>query len=106
MTEIDIARQFSKAPGGRFRDDGKASGQEFRESFLEPLFADATGQDKIRVILDGSYGYPTSFLEEAFGGLARKFGAARVLARLDFISTEEPLLIDEIRSYIQTAEAT
>jgi hypothetical protein len=104
MNEINIAQDFSKAPGGRFREDGKASGQEFRERFLEPLFAEGATQDSIRILLDGSYGYPTSFLEEAFGGLARRFGSAKVMSRLEFVSVEEPLLIDEIKSYILNAE--
>lgn len=100
MHEINIARDFSRAPGGRFKTDGEASGEDFRERFLEPLFKLQSGLDKICIVLDGSYGYPTSFLEEAFGGLARKFGAARVLAMFDFVSKEEPMLVEEIKDYI------
>jgi hypothetical protein len=56
--------------------------------------------DTITINLDGTEGYPTSFLEEAFGGLAREFGADLVLGRLQFVSLEEPNLLDEIRGYI------
>lgn len=65
VTEINIARDFSKVPVGRFRTDGPNSGQRFREDFLIP------GLEKgdVVVILDGTEGYPSSFIEEAFGGL-------------------------------------
>ena len=32
--------------------------------------------------LDDTYGYPSSFREEAFGGLARKFGTEKVLQKM------------------------
>ena len=103
MATINIAKDFSNAPGARHRDRGKNSGQEFREDFLEKFFTD--GSSEIVVLeLDGTYGYPVSFLEEVFGGLARIYGSEAVLKRLQFISDEEPLLINEIISYISDAE--
>ena len=48
-------------------------------------------------------GFATSFLEEAFGGLARKYGGERCLKRLEFVSDEDPLLIKEITNYIKEA---
>ena len=53
------------------------------------------------IILDGGFGYAPSFLEEAFGGLAREFGVKEVLDTLEFISDDEPSLISEIKGYIQ-----
>lgn len=101
MKTIDIAREFSKTPGGRYKVDGQDSGEEFLEKFLVPLFADDKANETIRIVLDGSYGYPSSFLEEAFGGLARRFGVGRVLKMLEFVSNEEPMLVEEIRNYIE-----
>ena len=49
------------------------------------------------------YGYPTSFLEEDFGGLDRKYDPNDVLQMLFFISDDEPSLIEEIESYIKNA---
>lgn len=98
--EINIAKDFSDSPGGRAKDGGDFSGEEFRVNFLEKYFEDPSDDTKIRIILDGSYGYPTSFLEECFGGLARKYSKKRVLDKLVFISEDEPLLIEEIKSYI------
>jgi hypothetical protein len=97
---INIAKDFIDAPGGRSKKDGSFSGEEFRENFLDQHFNDASKNYKIIIILDGAYGYATSFLEEAFGGLARKYGKDKVNSRLEFISKEEPLLIEEIQSYI------
>ena len=98
---IRIATDFSETPGARYRIEGDFSGEEFRESLLEPRFLEAKSKgEQLTIDLDGGYGYPTSFLEEAFGGLAREYGAAIVVATLVFISRDEPSLIDEIQEYI------
>jgi hypothetical protein len=100
MITINIAKEFAIATGGREKSDGEYSGEQFREEFLEKHFKDSQSKEKITIILDGTYGYSTSFLEEAFGGLARLYGKNEVLERLEFVSEEEPLLIEEIQSYI------
>ena len=104
MATINIAKDFVTTPGARYKADGSFSGEEFREKFLEPYFQDPKDYSKIVVILDGTEGYATSFLEEAFGGLARKYGKHRCLERLDFISNEDKLLVDEIRMYIENCD--
>lgn len=98
---IRIATDFTETPGARYRSEGDFSGEEFRDSILEPKFLEAKNKgEQLTIDLDGGYGYPTSFLEEAFGGLARKYGAASVLDTLVFVSRDEPSLIDEIHEYI------
>ena len=67
-TMISVARDFSKYPAGRFRQDGKFTGEAFREDFLLP----ALKKGDVEVDLDGTLGYGSSFLEEAFGGLVRE----------------------------------
>jgi hypothetical protein len=67
-TEIKIARDFSTKPVGRYRADGPHTGEAFREDILIPALEKG---DNVVVILDGTEGYPSSFLEEAFGGLVR-----------------------------------
>lgn len=103
MRTINIAKDFTKSPGARFKTDGPHSGEEFREKYLEEYFIDEKNNERIRIILDGTDGYGTSFLEEAFGGLARKYGKERCLRRLEFVSNEESILIDEIKQYIKEA---
>lgn len=102
---IDISKDFSETPGARYRNEGDYSGEEFRETILEPSFLKAKeNKEKLIINLDGGYGYPTSFLEEAFGGLARIYGAKDVLEIIDFKSEDEPSLIGEILGYISQSK--
>ena len=104
MHVINIAEQYTKTPGARHKVDGPFSGEDFRENYLENYFNDQSDDSTIRIILDGTAGYGTSFLEEAFGGLARKYGKDNCLKRLEFISNEDKLLIEEIKGYIENAK--
>lgn len=65
---INIARDFSPFPAGRIISDGPNSGQKFRQTLLEPALEK---HSLVEVQLDGVKGYPSSFTEEAFGGLVR-----------------------------------
>ncbi|KGO78681.1 hypothetical protein Q762_15035 [Flavobacterium cauense R2A-7] len=107
MKEIIVnVKEFSITPGSRYRDEGEKahSGQEFREVFLEPLFEDKDNDSSIIIVnLDGTIGYGTSWLEEVFGGLARKYGNDLVYSKIHLISNEEPYLIDDIKEYIKNA---
>ncbi len=101
-----FVKTFSITPGSRYKEEGKKahSGEEFREKFLEPNFSTAEKNNiKLIVNLDGTIGYGTSWLEEVFGGLARKFGNDKVLNRIKFISEEEPYLVEDIKQYIKDA---
>jgi len=98
---ITIASDFTDTPGGRHVKDGKYSGEEFRKDILEPAFESTLSGDYITIDFDGTYGYATSFLDEAFGGLARKYGAKKVLEKLKFISNEEPDLPDRVSKYMR-----
>lgn len=105
MIIINIAKDFSETPGPRYKKDGSFSGEEFREVFLVPKFEEAIRKkENISIDLDGGYGYPSSFLEEAFGGLARKYSKEEVLNIFNFISTEEPSLVEVIIKYIRKAK--
>lgn len=99
---INIAKDFTETPGARYYTDGNFPGEEFRDKFLKNIFNE---YDKIIINLDGTEGYPTSFSEEAFGGLARIYPIEEVLKKLVFISNEEPDLINEIQQYIKNARS-
>ena len=104
MTLI-IATEYSKFPGPRFKHEGNYSAEEFRNNLLEPRFKEAQeSRKKLLVDLDGGYGYATSFLEEAFGGLARIYGPDVVLRILRFRSNDEPYLVDDVKRYIVEAK--
>ena len=83
---IRIAEQFSEFPGGRYPRDGKGNGTDFREKFLVPVLRE---ESTATVVLDGTRGYPSSFLEEAFGGLIRKgYDSGKVKAAFKFVADE------------------
>ena len=101
--KINIAKDFSDAPGGRNISDGEYSGEKFRKDLLESAFE--KNDEIIKVELDGTFGYPPSFLEEAFGGLVRtnRWTEDEILKRLDFVSNEDSSLPETIRNYIRNA---
>ena len=100
--EINIAKDYTKTPGGRYIIEGEFSGEHFRTTILKPTFERAIAEgNTIVVILDGGYGYPPSFLEEAFGGLVRETKDSRV-AQIEIVSDEEPGQIDKIKGYINS----
>ena len=98
---IRVAEEFSKTPGARKKSEGPFSGEEFRELFLVPALVHTHHKLTIEIQLDGSAGYAGSFIEEAFGGLARMYGANHVLQRMAFISQEDPELVVEIIGCIE-----
>ena len=98
--KIKVVEIFSEIPGARFKTDGPHSGELFRERHLRPAFEKLKESEKLLIDFDGAYGFPTSFLEEAFGGLARQFGIEAVLKKLEFKCDEEPNLIEEVIGYI------
>lgn len=72
MNEFHVATDFSPYLGGRYRDDGEFSGEEFRDEHLLVLVENAIQSGRtIKIDFDGVLGMPTSFLEEAFGGMMR-----------------------------------
>ena len=103
--EISIATDFSRTPGARHASEGKFPGDEFRDKILYPKYCEAVEKhEKLKIKLDGCYGYATSFLEEAFGGLVRKIHKKGILDTIEIISDEDESLIDLIQQYISDAE--
>ena len=106
MIIINVAEDFSRFPGARYPEEGDFSGEEFRKEILVPKLKEALEKGcHLRVVLDGSAGYSTAFLEEAFGGLVREdnFTSAQ-LGIIEFVSEEDPTYIDDIKTYIEDAE--
>lgn len=101
---LKVSRDFTDTPGPRRRDEGDFSGEEFLEKKLKPKYLEAF-EKKVKLIidLDDVEGYGTSFLESAFGGLARIYEPKEVLNTLEIVSKDEPLLKQEIENYIKSA---
>jgi len=102
---INIAEDFSRCPGARYPSEGDFSGEEFRNNYLKPTIEEALKKgQRVRIILDGSAGYSTAFLEEAFGGLVREDGfTPDQLEIIDYVSDEDTTYIDDIKTYIKDA---
>lgn len=62
MKRINIGKDFSDTPWGRYHDDGPVSGERFREEFLKPALKEG---EKVCVSIDDAEGYGSSFLDEA-----------------------------------------
>jgi hypothetical protein len=105
IIRIEVSRDFSRTPGARYKEHGQFSGEEFREEHLLPALEKCAPDGIVEVVLDGTAGYATSFLEEAFGGFARKLGKDICLRRLRLIADENPKLVGEIWSHIEDARS-
>ena len=99
---LKISEIYHKMPMGRYYpEDGDWTGDKFRKEFIEPIFNE---YEKIIIDLDDLYGCPSSFREEAFGGLARIYGIQEVLDKLEFRTSDFPNLIKSIREEINDAK--
>lgn len=82
-----VAKQFSRFPGGRRKEHGRHSGEEFRESVAVPLMEQ---YEHVRFDLTGSAGYSSGFLDEAFGELGAIFGFDEVKRRVEIVADDDP----------------
>lgn len=94
---VNVARDFSRYPAGRYLEDGPANGQAFRDKFLIPALKESR---VIRIELDGTRGYGSSFLEEAFGGAVRLGFTPKLVKQIFSLISEDQSLIEEIQNYI------
>lgn len=102
---LKVSEEFSTTPGARYYSDGEDSGEEFYDKKLKGAFEEALKENEVLTIdLDGTEGYATSFLDEAFNRLVQGFGKKAVKKHIEIISTEEPDWVEEIASYIDEAE--
>lgn len=94
---VNVARDFSKYPAGRYNEDGPASGQAFRDKFLIPALKESR---TLTIQLDGTRGYGSSFLEEAFGGAVREGYKPEIVKQAFKLISEDKSLVEEIQDYI------
>lgn len=95
---IVVAKDFTTTPGARYDSDGtKFSGETFLKKILEPKFNEAvTKNHKIKIILDGVMGYPSSFVSGSFGKLSLERTAKTVLKHIVFESEDNPMRSEKI----------
>jgi hypothetical protein len=104
--KIKISKDFSYAPGPRYKREGENSGEKFREEVLLRAVQEAirTNQ-KLTIDLDGAAGYGRSFLEESFGGLIRvdHLNYDAIMKVLEVVSKEQPFWRIKILEYLKEA---
>lgn len=102
---FSIATDFSQHPGPRYKTQGANSGEQLRSKLVAFLQANP---GKVVIVLDGTRGMGSSFLDEAFGGLVRNEGMTKneLLSRLNFVSRIDPSYIDEIKDSIERSVPT
>lgn len=100
---IYIAKDYSETPAGRYHpSDGQFTGERFRNDFLYPALKN---NDRVEVNLDGTLGYGSSFLEEAFGGLIREKGMTldEIVTKLE-ITSSRAIYKNRIWQYLNEAQ--
>ena len=109
---IDIADCFSRHPAGRVASDGPDNGERFRDEILVPALRKAmelNEDTRVIVDIDGCRSLGSTFLEEAFGGLARipAFPILKACKILQIIYRKPYLQIykDAILEYLDDAKA-
>lgn len=73
--KINVAKDFSEYPAGRYRTEGKATGEAFLNDHLMAKLTAAIYEKVILVIdLTGMNGYPSSFISGSFGKFTYELG--------------------------------
>lgn len=109
MANLNIGKEFSKDPAGRYYTDGEGSGEEFREKFLLPYLKNLKPNEVLEIILDDEVeGYGSSFLVEGFAGIV-KFGylqSNEVLGKINlkFSDPDFEFYKEKIIQYIKEAQ--
>lgn len=97
--KIDVARDFSDDPFGRYDVDGKFNAASFRDDILIPALKEAIEDGDTKITIDFSgvpIGLGSSFIEEVFGGLIRNNFKPEEINRI--ISYRFPLPFYEIQA--------
>ena len=99
---ISIAKDFSKAPAGRYKDYGKFSGEAFRDDILLPSLLDSK-ITSITIDLNGLEGVGSSFWDEVFGEIIRrkKISKSEFFNKVHFLCHDDETLIPTIRKIIE-----
>lgn len=102
---VYVAKEFTPYPSGRYRDDGKYSGEVFRDDVLLTKIKE---HDKIRVCIDDVGTLPSSFWEETWGGMVRMgMSVEEIEKKFDVYTTESELIeyVELFRKFIREARS-
>lgn len=109
MKTLNIGKEFSLDPAGRYRNDGEGNGEAFREDYFKKAILSLNAGQKLRIILDdGVEGYGSSFLTEGFAGMV-KYGyisSDELLSKIeiDYTNADFEFYKNKIIEYISEAK--
>jgi hypothetical protein len=108
MQSINVGKDFSSHPIGRYRSDGPESGEVFRDDFLIPKLRHLKADEQLEIMLDDEVeGYGSSFLVEAFAGVVKVgfMSSDELLKKLIFKYNDDDFEFFEskIKEYISEA---
>ena len=73
--KINVAKDFSAYPAGRFRTEGNESGEAFLlDHILGKLILAMSENALLEINLTGMNGYPSSFISGSFGKISYEMG--------------------------------
>jgi len=99
--KYNFSEEYTKYPGGRFERLGPFSGEDFRENVLRDYFNSGT---KIKIDATGIVtSFSPSFLDEAFGQLAREYGLQKFVETVELFSSDNPGLKEKMMYYVERA---
>lgn len=107
--KINIAKDFSPYPAGRYRKEGEFTGEAFLNDHLIAKLLLAIYDNKILEIdLNGMHGYPSSFISGSFGKitfelgkiLGKKEASNLVLKHLSFVCNDSSAKIKAFQDEI------
>ena len=98
---INIAKDFSPTPAGRYRDYGDFSGEAFREDILLPSLLD-NNISSIIINFNGLKGVGSSFWDEVFGEIIRNnMSKSDFYNKVNFVCDDDITLIPTIKKIIE-----
>ncbi len=107
--KIKVANDFSPYPAGRYRTEGKASGEAFLNDHLMAKLTAAIYENVILEIdLTGMNGYPSSFLSGSFGKfsfelgklIGKKEASTLILKHIHFVCNDSNAKIKAVQDEI------
>ncbi len=106
---LNIGKDFSPDPSGRYKEDSEASGEVFREDCLKPKIESLGSGEILKIILDdGVEGYGSSFLVEGFAGMVKcghiTSDDLLKVVKFEFTNSDFEFYENKIIAYIEEAE--
>jgi len=92
-TRIVRVLDFAEIPGARYRTDGDNSAEEFFEDVVESIADEVLLESDLTLLidLDGTTGYPSSFVSELAELMSKKYRKAKkVKKRIVIKSDDDP----------------